>query len=199
MLKNSLRMSMSIDDNDCCDGLVHVHILPLLLSSCPAVCSIPSLASVSLPFALGFFATGGGTLTPFFPASLSTPVFSVTGLVSITTLLLLLEKMKLAVLDGDLWTSLGDVGECRLRRDGGFSFDLAAVLRRIASCRFMEGDEVMAGGDFLVGDRAVEEEVVGITRDWVFGRVGCEADAAGGEVDVGEVGVIIIRDLLMGF
>lgn len=144
-------------------------------------------------------------MTPFFTSSLSTLaaestlVFSTTGLVSITTLLLLLEKMKLAVLDGDLRTSRGDVGECRLRRDGGFSFDLAAVLRRMASCRFMEGDRVMAGGDFLVGDTVVEEDVVGSTRDWVFGGLGCGATAAGGEVEVGDEGEIMIRDLLMGF
>lgn len=38
-----------------------------------------------------------------------------TGLGSITTFLLLLAKIKLAVLEGDLRRSDGDVGECRLR------------------------------------------------------------------------------------
>lgn len=104
--------------------------------------------------------------------------------------------MKLAVLEGDLWRSVGDVGECKLRRDAGPVFDLAAVLRRIASCRFMEGAAVMAGGDFLVGERTVDEDVGGITRDWELGRAGCEVTTAGGEEGVGAVR---IRDLLMGF
>lgn len=86
-------------------------------ASCPAVCSVPSLVSISFPFDLGFFATGGGTLASFFADSASLTTFvteevcrldctftvvSGAGLVSITTLLLLLEKMKLAVLVGDL-------------------------------------------------------------------------------------------------
>lgn len=132
---------------------------------------------MSLAFVLGFFATGGGTLTPVFSDSGSltdlvteetSPVsvfwkFSLAfggGVVAITIFLLLFEKIKLAVLDGDLRRSPpnGDVGECRLRREGGPSFDLAAVLRRMASCRFMEGDMVTAGGDILVGRKVVDEE-----------------------------------------
>lgn len=118
---------------------------------------------------------------------------SVDDLVSITTFLLLLEKIKLAVLEGDLWMSLGDVGECKLSRGAGPPNDLAAVLRRMASCRFMDGVAVMAGGDFVGGDVTVDTG--GTTRDWDLGRVG-EATTAGGEVDVGEV---MIRDFLMGF
>lgn len=114
-------------------------------------------------------------------------------LVSITTFLLLLEKIKLAVLEGDLWMSLGDVGECKPRRGADPPNDLAAVLRRMASCRFTDGVAVMAGGDFFVGDATVDTG--GITRDWDLGRDG-EANAVGGEVDVGEV---MIRDFLMGF
>lgn len=91
---------------------------------------------------------------------------------------------------------MGDVGECRLRRVVEFSLDLAAVLRRMASCRFMEGDAVMAGGDFLVGDRDVDVAVGGITRDCDFGRAGCEITTVGGEVDGGE---FKISDCLIGF
>lgn len=161
-------------------------------ASCPAVCSVPSLVSVSLAFVLGFFATGGGILTPFVTEETSrffseVSLASTVGLVSITALLLLLEKIKLAVLEGDFRGSIGDVGECRLRRDAGLSFDLAAVLRRMASCRFMEGEVAMAGGDFFIGET---------TAGWDLGRAGSEVIMTGGEVDVGEV---MIRDLLMGF
>lgn len=170
-------------------------------ASCPAVCSVPSLVSVSLAFVLGFFAMGGGILTPFVTEETSrffseVSVVSTVGLVSIATLLLLLEKIKLAVLEGDFWEPTGDVGECRLRRDAGLSFDLAAVLRRMASCRFMEGEVVMAGGDFFVGERTVVEDADETTADWDLGRAGSEVIMTGGEVDVGEV---MIRDLLMGF
>lgn len=174
-------------------------LLPMIhscSSSCPAVCSVPSLVSISFPFVLGFFATGGGTLTPLCPDSAMVALVSATGLVSITTFLLLLEKIKLAVLEGDLRRSIGDVGECKLRRDAGPPNDLAAVLRRMASCRFMDGEAVVAGGDFLVGDRTGDEDTGGTTRDWDLGRSGCEVTMAGGEVDVREV---MIRDLLMGF
>lgn len=121
---------------------------------------------------------------------------------------MLLAKIKLAVLegDGDLRRSTGDVGECKLRRDAGPSLDLAAVLRRMASCRFMEGEAVMAGGDFFVGEMTAEEEVVGTKMDWDLGRAGSAVTIAGGEVDGGEVdggekgpGERRIRDLLMGF
>lgn len=171
-------------------------------ASCPAVCAVPSLVSVSLAFAFGFFATGGGILTPFVTEETSrcfceVSVASTVGLVSITTFLLLLEKMKLAVLEGDFRGSIGDVGECRLSRDAGPSFDLAAVLRRMASCRFMEGETVMGGGDFFIGDRTVDEDAAEITtEDWDLGKAGSEVTMTGGEVDVGEV---MIRDLLMGF
>lgn len=171
-------------------------------ASCPAVCSAPSLVSISLAFVLGFFATGGGILTPFVTEETSgffceVSVNSTVGLVSITALLLLLEKIKLAVLEGDFRESTGDVGECRLRRDAGLSFDLAAVLRRMASCRFMEGEVVVAGGDFLgIGERTVAEDAVEITADWDLGRVGSDGIVTGGEVDVGDV---MIRDRLMGF
>lgn len=113
------------------------------------------------------------------------------GLVSVTTFLLLLEKIKFAVLVGDLQRSFGDVGDWMLRRDAGLAFDLAAVLRRMASCRFMEGEVVMAGGDFLVGEMTVDEDAGGTTRDWDLGRACCEVTMAGSEV--------MIRDLLMGF
>lgn len=111
---------------------------------------------------------------------------------------MLLEKMKLAVLDGDFRRSMGEVGECRLRRDAALSFDLAAVLRRMASCRFMEGEAVMAGGDFLVrdGERAVDVGAGGSTRDSDVGGAGCGVTVAGGDVGGGE---IKMRDLLMGF
>lgn len=124
-------------------------------------------------------------------------------MVSITTLLLLLEKIKLAVLQGDFWGSFGDVGEFKLRRDAGPVFDLAAVLRRMASCRFMEGEAVMAGGDLFAG---VGE--AGITKtEWVSGRASCSVSVAGGEAGGEDVvggeyvvgGERIIRDLLMGF
>lgn len=180
-------------------------------ASCPAVCSVSSLVSISLPFVLGFLATGGGTFTPFVPISASLTTFvteetsrffsmvalvSGASLVSITTFLLLLEKTKLAVLEGDLQKSVGDFGAFKLSRDAWLSFDLAAVLRRMASCRFMEGEAVMAGGDFFVGERAVDEVADGSKRDWDLGKAGCEISMAGGVVDVGEV---MIRDLLMGF
>ncbi len=81
-------------------------------------------------------------------------------------------------------------------RAAGPPFDLAAVLRRIASCRFMEGEAAMAGGDFFVGEVAVDEDVVGIVRGWDLGTAGGEVTMAGGEVGTGEV---MIRDLLIGF
>lgn len=117
------------------------------------------------------------------------------GLVSITIFLLLLEKTKLAVLEGDLRKSTGDVGECKLRRAVALPCDLAAVLRRMASCRFMDGEMVVVG-DFFVGERTVDEDTGGITRDCDLGRAGCEVTTAGGEVGTGEV---MIKDLLMGF
>lgn len=112
--------------------------------------------------------------------------------------MLLLEKMKLAVLEGDFRRSMGEVGECRLRRDVALSLDLAAVLRRMASCRFMEGEAVIAGGDFFVGDgeRAVDVDAGGSTRDSDLGRAGCGVTVAGGDVGAGEIN---ISDLLMGF
>lgn len=186
-------------------------------ASCPAVCicSVSTLLSISLAFALGFFATGGGTLAPFFSNSVSFADFVmeessatrffwlfelVSGevAVSITTFLVLFEKIKLAVLEGDLRKSppSGDVGDCKLRREEGPSFDLAAVLKRMASCRFMEGEEDMAGGDFFVGEITVDEEVGSTMVVWDFEMAGCEVTMAGGDVDVGEV---MIRDLLMGF
>lgn len=100
------------------------------------------------------------------------------------------------MLEGDLQKSVGDFGAFKLSRDAWLSFDLAAVLRRMASCRFMEGEAVMAGGDFFVGERAVDEVADGSKRDWDLGKAGCEISMAGGVVDVGEV---MIRDLLMGF
>lgn len=117
--------------------------------SCPAVCSS------SLVFVLGFFATGGGTLNSFFIACsglafVTAPsVFLASDLVSITTFLLLLEKIKLAVLVGDLRTS-NPGGEWMPSRDDGPFRDRAAVLKRIASWRFIEG--VIAGGDLVGGD-----------------------------------------------
>lgn len=179
-------------------------------SSCPAVCAAPSLVSVSFPFVLGFFATGGGTLIPFCTSSASPTTFieeetsglfgvaaliSTTGLVSVTTFLLLLEKMKLAVLEGDLWMSAGEGGECKLRRGAGTPNDLAAVLRRMASCRFMDGEAVMAEGDLFVEDRAVDGDRGGTTRGWELGKACCEVTMEVGEVDV----VVMIRDFLMGF
>lgn len=78
--------------------------------------------------------------------------------------------------------STGDVGECRLRRDPGLSFDLAAVLRRMASCRFMEREVVIAGGDFFMGETGEDGDTGVTTTDWDLGSVGCEVTAAGGEV-----------------
>lgn len=177
-------------------------------ASCPAVCSVTSPVSISFPFVLGFFATGGGTLTPFSASPTSfvreetsrffcmVALASGAGFASVTILLLLLEKIKLAVLVGDLWGSIGDVGECKLRRDPGLACDLEAVLRRMASCRFMEREAVMAGADFFVGERTVDADTGGTTRDWDFGKAGCEITMAGGEVGGEEV---MIKDLLMGF
>lgn len=168
-------------------------------SSCPAVASVPSLASICLPFVLGFRATGGGTFAPFSvsPSTFAgeetswffcTPAFvSATGLVSITTFLLLLAKTKLPVLDGDLRGSLGDVGESESRAPGPPT-DLAAVRRRIASCRFMEGDTDAPGGDLTVRD--------GAAGGSGLGGGGCGVTAAGGEVGEGR---LIIRDFLIGF
>lgn len=84
---------------------------------------------------------------------------------------------------------MGDVGECRLSRGAVPSLDLAAVLRRMASCRFIEGEVVMAAGDFF-------EEACGSTTDCDLGRASCDVTMTGGEVDVGEV---TIRERLMGF
>lgn len=181
----------------------------MLLSGCA---SCPVVSCVSVAFVLGFFATGGGTLIPFFSdsgslddfvteESLPAMVFWMFALASVGcvgSMIILLEKIKLAVLDGDLWRSppSGDGGECRLRREGGPSFDLAAVLRRMASCRFMEGEMVTAGGDFFVGEKAVDEVEGRTTVTWDFGTAGCEVTMAGGDVDVGEV---TIRERLMGF
>lgn len=72
----------------------------------------------------------------------------------------------------------------------------------MASCRFMEGEAVMAGGDFFVGEATGDE---GVTKtDWDMCSAGCAVtvaggDVGGGEVDVGEVGERKIRDRLMGF
>lgn len=180
-----------------------VAILPLPLSGCssrPAAGSVPSLVSFSFPFVLGFFATGGGTL-----ASPSTFVgegtswclgagglVSVTGLLSTTTFLLLLAKIKLAVLEGDLRRSGGDVGQWRLRREAGPPKDLDAVRRRIASCRFIEA----AGGDFVVRDGTEGGDAGGTTRGSDVGAGGCEVAAAGGDAGEGE---LKIRDFLIGF
>lgn len=105
--------------------------------------------------------------------------------------MLLLAKIKLAVLEGDLRRSLGDVGECRLRREPGLPADLAAVRRRIASCKFIEGDAEAAGGDLVVRDDAG-----GTTRGSGLAADGCVIVMAGGEAGEGE---LIIRDFLMGF
>lgn len=179
-------------------------LLPMLLScssSCPAVGSVPSLVSISFPFVFGFFATGGGTLVPLCAGSVSPPAFggaetswflcvAATGLVSITTFLLLLAKIKLAVLEGDLRRSEGDVGECRLRRELGPPKLLAAVRRRIASCRFIDGDTEATGGDLIVRD---EDGDAGGSD---LGAGGCDAATAGGEVGDG---TLMIRDFLIGF
>lgn len=182
---------------------------PMLLSgcsSCPAVGSGPSLVSISFPFILGFFATGGGTFVPLCAGSVSPSAFvgeetswffcvaaSASGLVSTTTFLLLLAKIKLAVLEGDLWRADGDVGNCKLRRELGPPRDLAAVRRRIASCRFIDGDTEAAEGDLIGRDGTEEDDTGGTTRGSDLGAGGC---GAGGEVGVGR---LIIRDLLMGF
>lgn len=154
--------------------------VPFMLSGyacCPAACTciVSMLSSVSLAFPFGFFATGGGTLTPTFWGSvalrgLGTDVSSArfffklpcaTGKeVSITTFFVLFEKTKLPLVVGDLWRSkpCGDVGECKLRRQGALSLAvLAAVLKRIASCSLIEGVVVVAGGDFLVGEVTMAE------------------------------------------
>lgn len=184
-------------------------LLPMLLSccsSCPAVGSVPSLVSISFPFDLGFFATGGGTFVSFCAGSVSPAAFggaetswflcvaafvSAAGLVSITTFLLLLAKMKLAVLEGDVRRSAGDVGEGRLRRGLGPPRLLAAVRRRIASCRFIDGDTEAAGGDLIVRDETEDEDTGGATRGSDVGAGGCHAATAGGE--------LMIRDFLIGF
>lgn len=167
-------------------------LLPMLLSccSCPAVGSVPSLVSISFPFDLGFFATGGGTFVPFCAGSVSPPAF---GLGSIATFLPLLAKMKLAVLEGDLRRSDGDVGECRLRRELGPPELLAAVRRRIASCRFIDGDREAAGGDLMFRDETEDDDTGGTTRGSDLGAGGA---AAGGEVGDGK---LMIRDFLIGF
>lgn len=179
-------------------------------SSCPAVASVPSLASISLPFVLGFCATGGGTFAPFCAGSVSPSTFageetswlfcapafvSAPGLVSITTFLLLLAKTKLAVLDGDLRGSLGDVGESE-RRALGPPMDLAAVRRRIASCRFIEGDTDAPGGDLTVRDGTEDVDAGGAAGGSGSGGGGCGVTTAGGEVGEGR---LIIRDFLIGF
>lgn len=192
---------------------VLLKLLPMLLSccsSCPAVGSVSSLVSISFPFVLGFFATGGGTFVPFCAASVSPPAFggeetswflcvaafvSATGLASITTLLLL-AKIKLAVLEGDLQRSDGDVGECRLRRELGTPKLLAAVRRRIASCRFIDGDTEAAGGDLIVRVETEDDDTGGTTRGSDLGAGGCDAATAGGEAGDGK---LMIRDFLIGF
>lgn len=116
-----------------------------------------------------------------------------TGLVSNTTFLLLLAKMKLAVLEGDLQRSGGDVGECRLRRELGPPRDLAAVRRRIASCRFIEGDTEAAIGGLIVRDGTEVDDAGGTTRGSGLGAGGCEAGGDAGE------GELIMRDFLIGF
>lgn len=189
-------------------------LLPMLLScssSCPAVGSVPSLVSFSFPFVFGFFATGGGTFVQFCAGSVSPPAFggeetswflcvacfvSVTGLVSITTFLLLLAKIKLAVLEGDLRRSDGDVGECRLRRELGPPKLMAAVRSRIASCMFIDGDTEAAGGDLIIRDETEDDDTGGTTRGSDLGAGGCDAATAGGEVGAGK---LMIRDFLIGF
>lgn len=184
---------------------------PMLLSgcsSCPAVGSVPSLVSISFPFVLGFFATGGGTFVPLCACSVSLSAFvgeetswffcvaafaSAPVLVSTTTFLLLLAKIKLAVLEGDLRRADGDVGECKLRRELGPPTDLAAVRRRIASCRFIDGDTEAAWGDLIGRDGTEEDDTGGTTRGSDLGVGGCDA-----VMEVGE-GRLIIRDFLMGF
>lgn len=148
---------------------------------------------------------------PFCAGSVSPPAFggeetswffcvaafvSATGLVSIITFLLLLAKIKLAVLEGDLQRPAGDVGECRLRREPGPPTLLAAVRRRIASCRFIDGDTEAAGGDLIVKDGTDDDDTGGTTRGSDLGAGGCGAATAGGEV--GEGGWMI-RDFLIGF
>lgn len=130
-------------------------------------------------------------MTPFFSDSASLTALAngeraglfctspgASGLVSITTFLLVLEKMKLAVLVGDFRKSLGEVGEFRLRREAGDSLDRAAVLSRITSCRFMEGAAV-AEGDFFTGETTVVEDAGEIT-------IGGTAAVAGGDFSAGE-------------
>lgn len=190
--------------------------VPYMLSggaSCPAVSihSASTLLPASLAWALGFLATGGGT---FFLSSGSASLTDIGTVesseatffwnlgwafgkdgVSITTFLVVpLEKMKLATLEGDLWTSppKGDVGP---RGEVGL-FVRAAVLRRIASCRFMEGEAVIAGGDFFVGEGDMAGDVCVTSADWGLGTVVCEMTIVGGDMDVGDVMII---DLLIGF
>lgn len=182
----------------------------MLLSGCsssPADGSTPSLVSVSFSFVLGFFATGGGSFAPLVDSSVSpsavgeemswffcaAALLSVNGLVSTTTFLLFLAKMKLAVLEGDLRRSGGDVGECRLRRALGPPRDLAAVRRRIASCRFIDGDTEAAAGGLTARDGT---DAAGIGRGSGLGAGGCKVTTAGGDVGGG---TLIIRDFLMGF
>lgn len=150
-------------------------------------------------FVLGFFATGGGTFVPFVDGSASpsslvgeeTPwFFCAAGLVSATTFLLLFAKTKLAVLEGDLRRSGGETGE--LRREVGPPEDLAAVRRRMASCRFIEA----AGGDLIVRDATEVDDAGGSTRGSDLGAGGCDVTVAGG--DVGE-GKLRMRDFLIGF
>lgn len=182
------------------------NLLPVLLSccsSCPAVGSVPSLVSISFPFDLGFFATGGGTFVSFCAGSFSafggeeTSWFlCVAAFVSITTFLLLLAKIKLAVLEGDLRRSDGDVGEGRLRRGLGPPKLLAAVRRRIASCRFIDGDTEAAGGDLIVRDESEDDDTGGTTRGSDLGAGGCDTATAGGEDGDGK---LMIRDFLIGF
>lgn len=175
-------------------------------SSCPAVGSVPSLVSFSFPFVFGFLATGGGIFVPIADGSVSSSIFVgeetawlfcvATGLVSTTTFLVLLAKIKLAMLEGDLHRSGGDAGECELRRELGPPKDLAAVRKRIASCRFIEGDTEAAGGDLIVRDGTEVDDTVGTTRSSDCGAGGCAVTTADGGVGEGE---LIIRDFLMGF
>lgn len=124
------------------------------------------------------------------------PFVSATGLVSTTTFLLLLAKIKLAVLEGDWRRSGGDAGKCELRRELGPPKDLAAVRKRIASCRFIEGEAEAVAGDLIVRDGTEVDDTGGTTRGSDCGAGGCAVPTAGGDVGEGE---LIIRDLLMGF
>lgn len=110
--------------------------------------------------------------------------------------MLLLAKIKLAVQEGDLRRSGGDAGECELRRELGPPKDLAAVRRRIASCKFIDGDTEAAGGDLIVRVGTEVDDTGGAKRGSDLGAGGCEVTVAGGDEGEGE---LMIRDLLTGF